>query len=162
MPKRIKALDALEVERITKDGLHAVGGVAGLMLQVTDTGARSWILRAMVGRKRRDIGLGGYPSVSLFEARERARAARGAIFRGIDPVVERKAARARIADAAFVAADYGVSVSLQDSLKSFCAVHGYNMRRFVRDAIEEKMIRDNATTSDTSDRVLERYQTEGI
>ena len=93
MPKRAKELSAVEVKRLSAPGLHAVGGVSGLMLQVTQTGGRSWILRTMVGRKRRDIGLGGYGDVTLSQARERAREAKEQINQGIDPVAERKAAR---------------------------------------------------------------------
>ena len=40
MPKKAKELTALAVKKLTKPGLHAVGGVAGLLLQVTTTGAR--------------------------------------------------------------------------------------------------------------------------
>lgn len=96
MPKKAKELSALEVKNINKPGLHAVGGVAGLLLQVTTTGARSWILRTMVGLKRRDIGLGGFPDVPLKLARENARATREKIKNGIDPVEERKALRAQL------------------------------------------------------------------
>jgi len=93
MPKKAAELSAIEIKRITKPGLHAVGGVAGLLLQVTLTGARSWILRAKIGTKRRDIGLGGYPDVTLAGARDKARELREKIQAGIDPVEERKAAR---------------------------------------------------------------------
>jgi integrase len=93
MPKKAKELEAIQVKRLTKPGLHAVGGVAGLLLQVTPTGARSWILRTMVGAKRRDIGLGGFPDVTLAMAREKAREAKEMIKHGIDPVEQRKAAR---------------------------------------------------------------------
>ena len=93
MPKKAKELSAAEVRRKTKQGLHAVGGVAGLLLQVTSTGARSWILRVMIGSNRRDMGLGGFPDVSLKQARDKARDARDLIEKGLDPVAERKAAR---------------------------------------------------------------------
>lgn len=73
--------------------MHAVGGVAGLLLQVSPTGSRSWILRATVGCKRRDMGLGAYPDVTLAEARESARHLRTQIREGIDPIAEREAAR---------------------------------------------------------------------
>ncbi len=96
MPKKAKELSATEVRRLTKPGLHAVGGVAGLLLQVTPKGARSWILRTMVGSKRRDIGLGGFPDVTLALARENARETKEKIKQGIDPVAERKAARAAL------------------------------------------------------------------
>ncbi len=93
MPKKAKELTPVSVKRITKKGLHAVGGVAGLHLQVTKSGARTWILRASIGDKRRDIGLGGYPDVSLAEARDKARIARTQIEQGIDPVQVKKDTR---------------------------------------------------------------------
>jgi len=69
---------------------HPVGGVSGLLLRVTPQGARSWILRTVVGSRRRDIGLGGYPEVKLTEARERARKDKNDIRQGIDPVEQRR------------------------------------------------------------------------
>lgn len=41
MPKLAKALSALEIKRLTRPGLHAVGTVSGLRLLVKDSGARS-------------------------------------------------------------------------------------------------------------------------
>ena len=79
MPKIAKPLNDLQVRRIAREGWHAVGGVAGLLLQVrkpAQDGAqipRSWILRVKVGDKRQPIGLGPYPQVSLAEAREQAK-----------------------------------------------------------------------------------------
>lgn len=96
MPKKAKELSAIEIKRVTEPGYHPVGGVAGLVLQVTDAGARTWILRATVGSKRREIGLGGYPDVSLAKAREKAQEARDLIQQGIDPVERRKALRASL------------------------------------------------------------------
>ena len=78
MPKIAKQLSDLQVRRITRVGWHAVGGVAGLLLQVrkpSKEGAqapRSWILRVKVGEERQPIGLGSYPQVSLAVAREQA------------------------------------------------------------------------------------------
>lgn len=105
MPKIVKGLSAIEVKRLThgvsKSGkpynaLHPVGGVAGLKLQCSPTGARSWILRAVVGTTRKDIGLGSFPAAGLAEARLKAQAAKDLISQGIDPTHERKAARQRL------------------------------------------------------------------
>lgn len=96
MPKKAKELTATEVRRLTKPGFYPVGGVAGLALNVTPSGSRSWILRAQVGIRRRDIGLGGFPDVTLALARERARETREQIKQGIDPVDRRKEARMQL------------------------------------------------------------------
>lgn len=92
----VRELGALEVKNLTSPGLHGVGGVTGLYLNINRGGSRSWILRATVGEKRRDIGLGGYPDVSLRMARERAREAKAQIRKGIDPIVQRRAARSAL------------------------------------------------------------------
>ena len=102
MPKLAKELSPLEVKRLAHPGrgqnvTFAVGGVNGLLLQITPTGSRTWILRTLVGGKRREIGLGGYPDATLAQARERAREAKDMIRTGIDPVEDRKAKRAALA-----------------------------------------------------------------
>lgn len=93
MPRIAKLLSALEVNQLSEPGYHSVGGVAGLTLQITPNGARSWILRAAVADRRREIGLGSYPGVSLARARRKAQDLRDQIVNGIEPVMERKEAR---------------------------------------------------------------------
>ncbi|MCB1359428.1 MAG: integrase arm-type DNA-binding domain-containing protein [Maritimibacter sp.] len=99
MPKIVRAMTATEVKHLRHPGhagnaKFAVGGEPGLLLQITATGAKSWLLRASIGGRRRAIGLGTYPSVSLGDARQKAREAQDLIRQGIDPIEERKAARA--------------------------------------------------------------------
>lgn len=96
MGRVAKELGALAVSRLSDEGLHFVGGVPGLALQVLPTGGRTWLLRAMVGAKRREIGLGGYPGVTLAAAREAAREARKLIVSGVDPVQKRREARSAL------------------------------------------------------------------
>ena len=98
MPRIAKELGPLAVKGLTNAGLHPVGGVAGLVLQVSPTGTRSWLLRVKVGDKRREIGLGAFPGVTLALAREKAQATRDNITAGIDPVAQRAAARQTIVE----------------------------------------------------------------
>lgn len=94
MPRKASELTALAVKRLTKPGLFAVGGVTGLALQVKESGARSWILRATGSSGRRhEIGLGGYPDISLAAARDIARSHREALTRGEDLIGAKRAAR---------------------------------------------------------------------
>lgn len=108
MPRKAKELTAIEVKRLTvntnADGVpyntfHRVGGVSGLMLQITPSGAKSWLLRTHVGEKRRSIGLGGFPDVSLADARIKAQAVKEQIELGLDPIETKRAAKRALIDA---------------------------------------------------------------
>ena len=97
MPRKAKELSPLEVRRLSRPGRWSVGGVDGLALQVTESGARSWVLRLSVGGRQREMGLGSFPSVPLAEAREKARAHRAMVDQGADPISERRAAKSAAA-----------------------------------------------------------------
>jgi integrase len=106
MPKIAKPLNDLQLKRITKVGWHAVGGVAGLLLQVrqpTKEGAqmpRSWILRIKVGEQRQPIGLGSYPQVSLAVAREQAAKLVVEAKQGVNLKAKKRALRSSLLSAA--------------------------------------------------------------
>jgi integrase len=98
VPKVAKPLTALEIKRLEAPGLHAVGTVPGLCLRVMPppSSAKMWTLRIVVGKKRRDLGLGGYPAVTLAKALEAAREKRQSVLQGRDPVTERRAAKSAL------------------------------------------------------------------
>jgi integrase len=96
MPKIAREISALEIGRMRAPGFHPVGGVPGLALQISASGARSWVLRITVGSKRRDMGLGAFPGVTLAQAREKARQARESVDQGQDPVLERQRAQSTL------------------------------------------------------------------
>ena len=106
MPKIVTPLSDLQVRRITRVGWHAVGGVAGLLLQVRKpkkNGAqvpRSWILRIKVGDQRQPIGLGSYPQVSLAVAREQAAKLVMEAKQGINLKAKKRAQRSSLISAA--------------------------------------------------------------
>jgi integrase len=68
----------------------------GLRLVVSSTGARKWVFRFTLNGKRREMGLGSFPTVSLERARILAQEARVKIFDGIDPIQSREAQRKTI------------------------------------------------------------------
>ena len=65
----------------------------GLILQVTRGNSKVWCQRLTIQGRRRDIGLGSYPSVSLAAARESAFTNRQSARRGENPIASRDLAR---------------------------------------------------------------------
>ncbi len=63
-------LTAAKAISLSKPGRYGDGGT--LFLYVAATGSKSWIQRITIDGKRHDIGLGGFPLVSLREARDKA------------------------------------------------------------------------------------------
>lgn len=88
----MKRLSVRTVESLGK-GRHSDGGGTGLMLWVRDSGSRTWVQRLRVDGKRHDIGLGGYPIISLAQAREIALDNKRAVACGENPVIERRKAK---------------------------------------------------------------------
>jgi integrase len=92
-------LSAKKVERVKAKGRYADGTVPGLYLQVSDSGAKSWLLRYEIDGRKRWMGLGSALVWSLREARERARLARQKISDKIDPLEVRRVERVKQAQA---------------------------------------------------------------
>lgn len=88
---REKVLTAATVRNLG-EGFHSDGG--NLYLKVDASGARRWILRLTVNGKRRDLGLGSPPVVSLLEAREAALQHRKAARAGDDPLAAKRRSKA--------------------------------------------------------------------
>jgi integrase len=89
---RIGKLSAIEVAKAKGPAVLHDGG--GLYLRVSATGAKSWVFRFQLDGKRRDMGLGPFPDISLADARGRASAHRRQRHDGIDPL-DAKAAQRR-------------------------------------------------------------------
>lgn len=67
----------------------------GLMLVKTRPETGKWVVRLVIQGRRREMGLGRWPDVSLAEARQRASDARRSIRDGDDPIAVRQIARKR-------------------------------------------------------------------
>ena len=81
-------LSATRARALRDPGRYSDGD--GLHLFIHKNGRKSWVQRITVDGRRRDIGLGGYPTVSLAQARKRATDNREAIGNGRDPVAEKR------------------------------------------------------------------------
>ena len=81
-------LSATRVKALRDAGRYSDGD--GLHLFISRAGGKSWVQRVTIDGRRRDIGLGGYPTVSLAQARKRATDNRAAIADGKDPVADKR------------------------------------------------------------------------
>ena len=77
--------------RTAPAGKHSDG--AGLWLIKREDGGAQWMLRVTVHGRRREMGLGGYPTVGLADARKLSERWRSLAASGRDPIKEREAER---------------------------------------------------------------------
>ncbi len=84
---------ALSAQKVKTAGPGRHGDGRGLFLYVKPSGSRSWVLRYQVQGRRRDLGLGSFPDVTLAMARDRAAEARRLIAEGEDPIAKKNQAK---------------------------------------------------------------------
>ncbi len=106
-------LTQLQVDRTKGKNLLADG--AGLYLNITENGSRSWLYRYMLLGKAHWMGLGSYPDVSLVEAREQAAEARKLTRQGIDPLTQKREHKQ------VVRATLGKLITFDEAAKQFIA-----------------------------------------
>ncbi len=95
---------------------------AGLYLQVTARGARSWVYRFMLNGAPRYMGLGPLHTVTLADARVKALEARRLRLAGIDPIKARNDVRAE------VRLEAARSITFRDAAEAYMTAHGAGWR----------------------------------
>jgi integrase len=95
MASTINQLTAVKVQKIKQPGYHADG--AGLWLQVTQAGGKSWIFTYSLRGRAREMGLGSASRVTLAEARAERDKCNRLLREHIDPIEDRKRKRAEVA-----------------------------------------------------------------
>ncbi len=85
-------LTVARVRSLSKAGRYAAGPT--LYLNVAPGGTKSWIQRLTIDGRRRDLGLGGWPLVTLAEARDQAFENRRLVRQGGNPLGDKRKARA--------------------------------------------------------------------
>lgn len=108
-------LTQLQVTRLKEPGQYNDG--AGLLLNISPGGSKSWVLRYTFKGRERRTGLGPFPEVTLSEAREATLNLRRQIRHGLDPVEEKKKARAA------ATAEQAKSVTFDWCAEKYIAAH---------------------------------------
>ncbi len=107
-------LSVKRVQSLREPGRYADG--AGLYLVITKTKSKNWLHRITVYGRRRDLGLGRFPDVSLAQARQRCAENRALVADGIDPK-EREAAAERERKAPTVPTFREAAISVHAALR---------------------------------------------
>ncbi len=81
-------LTTATIKELEQPGLYGDGGT--LFFSIARGGSKHWIQRIVINGRRRELGLGGWPVVSLEKARRRAFENRVAIADGGDPLAEKR------------------------------------------------------------------------
>jgi integrase len=115
MARHVHKLSAKAVESKRKPGYYPDG--AGLYLQVSKGGSKSWLFRFMLNGRAREMGLGSLLAISLADARSRASDCRRLLADGIDPIEARKQGRIQVAMQA------ARTITFEDAWKKFIAAN---------------------------------------
>ncbi|WP_353056199.1 Arm DNA-binding domain-containing protein [Janthinobacterium sp. JC611] len=115
MARTVEKLTALAVSKAKTPGYFGDG--AGLYLQVSKTGTKSWIFRYTRERKQREMGLGAVHTVTLAEARGKARDCRALLLEGKDPL------ETRAADKLTDALDRARAITFNQCASAYIAAH---------------------------------------
>lgn len=92
MARAVNKLSALSIQKTSKAGRYGDGN--GLYLIVDPSGAKRWLYIFRWEGKHKEMGLGGFPGVSLAEAREKTIDARRQVRDGTNPIEARKREKA--------------------------------------------------------------------
>lgn len=114
MARSHRQLTVLSVTRKKQAGYYSDGD--GLYLQISSSGAKSWLYRYMLAGRRREMGLGALGDVSLAVARAKATTARQLAKSGLDPIDARNSenARQRLEEARSITFDEAARLYIAD------------------------------------------------
>lgn len=114
MARQMVRLNVAKIKSLAP-GMHGDGG--NLWLQVSASGAASWVFRFTKDGRSREMGLGSLRSVSLAEARKEAAECRLLLSGGLDPIRHReaKAAADRLKEAR--------TITFQDCAEAYIEAH---------------------------------------
>ncbi|WP_316862471.1 integrase arm-type DNA-binding domain-containing protein [uncultured Cohaesibacter sp.] len=89
-------LSAVFVRSVKEPGKYHDKSGTGLFLRDDKSGAKFWIQRITIHGKRRELGLGSFPIVTLAEARDKAFENKRSVYNGGDPLTDKQAKKGTI------------------------------------------------------------------
>ena len=104
----MKRMTESVAKKLTKPGRYVADTT--LYLMISPGGTKSWVQRIMVGGKRHDIGLGGFPVMSVNQAKMQALENRRLVKDGGNPLTEKRKSKLptfRLADEQTLEANKG-------------------------------------------------------
>ncbi len=113
-------LNPKQVENLIEPGTYEDGD--GLRLVVKPTGRKSWLLRFQLAGRRREMGLGSFPEVTLKKARQDASNKRSQLSDGVDPLAARDIERAAQREAQRTSE--AKQLKFETLAKEYCEAHG--------------------------------------
>ncbi|WJV27013.1 MULTISPECIES: tyrosine-type recombinase/integrase [Pseudomonas] len=113
-------LNPKQVENLTEPGTYEDGD--GLRLEIKPSGSKSWTLRFQLAGRRREMGLGSFPEVTLKKARLAASAKRTQVSDGVDPLAVRDIERAAQREAQ--RSSEAKQLKFETLAKEYCDAHG--------------------------------------
>lgn len=137
MGRSIHRLSALTVKHASAPGYYPDG--AGLYLQVSQSGTKSWIFRYTREKRTREMGLGPLHTISLSEGRLKATEQRKLLLDGLDPIEARSAAKVQAKLAA------AKTMSFDNCAKVYIDAHRASWRNAKHAAQWESTLRSYAT-----------------
>ncbi len=120
MARLVNKLSTLRVANLVEPGWYSDG--AGLWLQLSPSGSKSWVFRYSLERKRFHMGLGSARDVSLAEARKMAADCRLRLRSGGNPLLDRQT------DALAQRAALARRVSFDDCASAYIKAHRASWR----------------------------------
>jgi integrase len=130
-------LSALAVSRAKESGYYGDGG--GLYLQVSKAGTKSWIFRYTLNKKSREMGLGPLHTITLAQAREKARTCRASLLEGVDPLEARNAVKIDLA------LERAKTITFDECAEKYIAAHRSSWKRAQHAAHWERSIKNHAS-----------------
>jgi integrase len=116
----VNRLTATKVQKVKAPGMYPDG--AGLYLQVTGEGAKSWILRYSLRGKAREMGLGSLRRVTLANARRKTADCHRLLDEHVDPIEHRAKTRASAALA------NAKTITFKEAAKTYIAMRSKGLK----------------------------------